>query len=50
METIFSNVEQIYKFQRDFLRELELKVDWNQMDCSEIGGVFVTNVGYKSTL
>lgn len=44
VETIFSNVEEIYRFQRDFLRELESKVDRNQMECSEIGGVFVINV------
>ena len=44
VETIFSNVEEIYRFQRDFLRELESKVDRDRMDCSEIGSVFVINV------
>ena len=46
VETIFSNVEEIYRFQRDFLRELESKVDRDRMDCSEIGSVFVINVSY----
>ena len=46
VEIIFSNVEEIYRFQRDFLRELESKVDRDQMDCSEIGSVFVINVSY----
>ena len=46
VEIIFSNVEEIYRFQRDFLRELESKVDRDRMDCSEIGSVFVINVSY----
>jgi hypothetical protein len=46
VETIFSNVEEIYRFQRDFLRELESKVDRDHMDCSKIGSVFVINVSY----
>ena len=50
VETIFSNVEEIYRFQRDFLRELESKVDRDQMDCSEIGNVFVINVSYMYRL
>ncbi len=39
-------MEEIYKFQRDFLRELESKVDRDHMDCSKIGSVFVINVSY----
>lgn len=50
VETIFSNIEEIYKFQRDFLRELESKVDRDRMDCSEIGSVFVINVSYVKNL
>ena len=50
VDTIFSNVEEIYKFQRDFLRELESKVDRDRMDCSEIGNVFVINVSTQPLL
>ena len=41
-------MEQIYSFQRDFLRELEAKVDRDRMDCSEIGEIFVINVSYST--
>ena len=44
VEVIFSNVEQIYLFQRDFLRELETRVITDHMADSQIGEVFVLNV------
>ena len=44
IETVFSNVEQVYAFQRDFLRELESRVDHHRMEESQIGEVFVANV------
>ena len=44
VETIFSNIEQIYNFQRDFLRELEARVNLDRMEDSQIGEVFVINV------
>ena len=44
VETIFSNIEQIYNFQRDFLKELEARVDLDRMEDSQIGEVFVLNV------
>ena len=44
IETVFSNVEQVYLFQRDFLRDLESRVDHHRMEESQIGEVFVANV------
>ena len=44
VETIFSNIERIYEFQRDFLKELEARVNMDRMEESQIGEVFVINV------
>ena len=44
VETIFSNVEAIYSFQKDFLRELEASINLDKMEDTQIGEVFVNNV------
>ncbi|XP_076744258.1 spermatogenesis-associated protein 13 isoform X2 [Maylandia zebra] len=41
LKTIFSNIEDIYKFQRQFLRELEKKYNKDQPHLSEIGSCFL---------
>ncbi|XP_072234120.1 spermatogenesis-associated protein 13 isoform X3 [Leuresthes tenuis] len=41
LKTIFSNIEDIYKFQRQFLRELEKKYNKEQPHLSEIGSCFL---------
>ncbi|KAM8823815.1 spermatogenesis-associated protein 13 isoform 2-T2 [Spinachia spinachia] len=41
LKTIFSNIEDIYKFQRQFLRDLEKKYDKEQPHHSEIGSCFL---------
>ena len=46
METIFSNLENLYKFQIDFLRQLESRVNEVNMEESQIGEVFVTSVSW----
>ncbi|XP_037311411.2 spermatogenesis-associated protein 13 isoform X2 [Pungitius pungitius] len=41
LKTIFSNIEDIYRFQRQFLRDLEKKYDKDQPHQSEIGSCFL---------
>ncbi|GAA6217327.1 spermatogenesis-associated protein 13-like isoform X1 [Lates japonicus] len=41
LKTIFSNIEDIYKFQRQFLRDLEKKYNKDQPHLSEIGSCFL---------
>lgn len=44
IEVIFSNVEEVYKFQKDFLKELKSRIKPEHIEQSEIGEVFVVNV------
>jgi hypothetical protein len=44
IEVIFSNVDKIYDFQKDFLRELKTRIRPGHMAEAEIGEVFVLNV------
>lgn len=44
IEIIFSNIDQVFNFQKDFLRDLEARVKQDHMAQSEIGEVFVLNV------
>ncbi|CAJ1082189.1 uncharacterized protein spata13 isoform X1 [Xyrichtys novacula] len=41
LKTIFSNIEDIYKFQRQFVKELEKKYNKEQPHLSEIGSCFL---------
>uniref|UniRef100_A0A8C7DR77 Spermatosis associated 13 n=1 Tax=Oncorhynchus kisutch TaxID=8019 RepID=A0A8C7DR77_ONCKI len=41
LKTIFSNIEDIYKFQRQFLKDLERKYNTDQPHLSEIGACFL---------
>ncbi|KAM4606633.1 uncharacterized protein spata13 [Polymixia lowei] len=41
LQTIFSNIEDIYRFQRQFLRDLERKYNKDQPHLSEIGSCFL---------
>ncbi|CAL8312333.1 unnamed protein product [Merluccius merluccius] len=42
LQTIFSNIEEIYRFQRQFLRELESKYNKEQPHLSQIGSCFLS--------
>ncbi|TDG97297.1 hypothetical protein EPR50_G00224360 [Perca flavescens] len=41
LKTIFSNIEDIYRFQRQFIRDLEKKYNKDQPHLSEIGSCFL---------
>ncbi|XP_029935536.1 uncharacterized protein spata13 [Myripristis murdjan] len=41
LKTIFSNIEDIYKFQKQFLRDMEKKYNKDQPHLSEIGSCFL---------
>ena len=44
IEVIFSNIEEVFKFQRDFYHELQATINMDQKEQSEIGSIFVLNV------
>lgn len=48
IETVFSNVEDIYHFQKHFLAELESRVVTDKMEDSQIGEIFVQSVSLKT--
>lgn len=41
INTIFSNIEQLYEFQRAFLDSLEPCIDWDDLASSEVGNCFL---------
>ncbi|KAK8741210.1 hypothetical protein OTU49_002558, partial [Cherax quadricarinatus] len=43
ISTIFGNMEALYQFQSNFLRELELCIDWQEPHKSCIGATFIRN-------
>ena len=44
VSSIFGNMEALYRFQSNFLRELEICIDWKEPHKSCIGGAFIRNV------
>lgn len=50
LKTIFSNIEDIYKFQRQFVKDLEKKCNKEQPHLSDIGSCFLLQVKPTSFL
>lgn len=46
VSTIFGNMEALYYFQSNFLRELEMCIDWQEPFKSCIGATFIRNVSF----
>lgn len=42
INTIFSNIEQLYEFQKKFLESLEGCINWDDLSSSEVGNCFLT--------
>lgn len=45
-ETIFGNIEELYNFHREFLKELQQAVHFDRMEESIVGHVFIKYVGH----
>lgn len=43
-DVIFSNIEQLYEFHKEFLQELKHAVNMEAMENSNVGEVFLKNV------
>lgn len=48
LSTIFGNIEDIYKFQRKFLKDLEKQYNKEEPHLSEIGSCFLQHVRCRS--
>lgn len=46
IQSIFGNLEDLYQFQKNFLVDLELSLNWNCLEDSVVGGCFIQHVIY----
>ena len=44
IQSIFGNLEQLYRFQKSFLVDLEHSLNWNALEDSVVGGCFLQHV------
>ncbi len=44
IQSIFGNLEELYRFQKSFLVDLEHSLNWNALEDSVVGGCFLQHV------
>ena len=48
IQAIFGNLEELYRFQKNLLVDLEHSLNWNSLDDSVVGGCFLQHVRQTS--
>lgn len=48
IQSIFGNLEELYRFQKSFLVDLEHSLNWNALEDSVVGGCFLQHVNQSN--
>ena len=49
-ETIFGNIEELYQFHKDFLKELQQVIQFERMEESSVGDLFIKHVSFHEII
>ena len=49
-ETIFGNIEELYQFHKEFLKELQQAIQFERMEESSVGHLFIKHVSSKNSV